>query len=666
MSFLVSLALLIVFVGIVPVVAHLLRRGRAPTVDFPAARWIQAEEHTAKNRSKLYDRALLLVRAGIIVTLALLGAVPLIRCDRKTLERTSDASVARIIVLDDSGSMHTEFSKGKSRFDVAKETALALVEQLREGDSMAIVLASKPAQIRLAPSLSASTVLSDLASLSCSDKETDIGRALQLAHSLLEQLPHTDKRVLLLSDLGERGLVRAPDVTLVIPELAKPSKDCALGDARQDHDEIKVNIACNEGNPSSELFVELVDLRSAKKPKARTSFVPSTQTSITFATPADFAESSPFLSVRLATSDSNRANDSTPVIPMAYGRSIGYFADSATSRPTTGGPPMIEQALRALLPNATIVPFSTVPDDDRSLAALSALILDDPPNLSAEARSAITEFVNRGSTAIALFGPSASVAQLASLHSPFLEQQAKWEVSDNEGLELKSLDASVPQTIGLDHLAAKGRFVFDESQDPKAIVRARWKDQVPFWLERPKGRGLLFVFGLPTQVALSDWALRPGFLTVLDHILENDTRRGLSRVVTVGQKWQFPRKGSVRVLGPTGPLAPLADTLADELGEQSFVPNRVGRYRVEQDNHTEERIALYPTDETLTPPQPWPVTAGTKPNQVTGQLDISRHLVVGLLALMAIELLLRLPRIAPIAQKLATKLAPFRRLSPKP
>jgi Mg-chelatase subunit ChlD len=664
MSFVVTLALLIALLAALPIVAHLLRRGRAPTIDFPATKWVLAEPHTAAKRSKVFDRALLAVRGSIIVTLALLGAGPLVRCDRKILDRVAGASIARVLVLDDSGSMRAEVSPGRSRFDVAKATALSLIDQLREGDSMAIVLASKPARLLLAPSLSPSTLRSELKSLPCSDKPTELAAAIQLSRTIVEHQPQTDKKVLLLSDRADPRVSPTAEATNVLPELGRTVTDCALSRARRQKDSLEVEIVCNHSAPTHERSVELLDSSTAKHAIARSTFLPTAQGQVLFTSNTIGAAFEKAEWVRFGEHDDNPANDSTPIITTEYGRVIGYYSDPTTNRPSTGGPPILEQALRAIEPDWTVLPLSTVPDDERELAELSVLLLDDPPNLSAEARSAITAFAKRGNAAIALFGPAASAAQLGSLHLPFLEQQADWEPSAPPGLERTSLPSTLAFTAGLEQLAAKGRFVFDESHDPKTVVRARWSDQKPFWLERPEGSGTLSVLGLPSSVVQSDWALRPGFLSLLEHLVTGNERRGKARVITTGDYWQFEHEEEAVVMGPLGPLTALASPASEQTGPLRFIADRVGRYQIRRGKELEERIALWPSEETLQAPQSWPVTAGTKPNQVTGQLDISRYFAIGLVALLALEQLLRLQGVKGWLQKLAGKLRTYRRSNP--
>ena len=153
MSFLFTAALASLLLVVGPLVAHLLRRGRAPVQQFPPARLVPAASSVARSMARLEDRALFLLRALLIATLALLGAVPFVRCSRLSLERQGGASVAFAIVLDDSLSMRASLPNGRTRFERAREGALALLASARPGDAIAIVLAGRPARAALAPTM---------------------------------------------------------------------------------------------------------------------------------------------------------------------------------------------------------------------------------------------------------------------------------------------------------------------------------------------------------------------------------------------------------------------------------------------------------------------------------------------------------------------------------
>ncbi|MGC4066179.1 MAG: VWA domain-containing protein [Polyangiaceae bacterium] len=194
MSFVSVLALLIGVLAVVPLIAHLFQRGRARTVEFPPTRWVDAEAHVATRPKRIDDVALLVVRMSLLLLLAVMGAVPLVRCNDKRLDRTSGASIARILVIDDSGSMAAKQDDRRSRFDAGLTVARNLVGQMREGDSVGIVLGGKPARVALAPTESVSTLTRELDRLEVSHRPTDLGGALTLARSILQHLPQRDRR----------------------------------------------------------------------------------------------------------------------------------------------------------------------------------------------------------------------------------------------------------------------------------------------------------------------------------------------------------------------------------------------------------------------------------------------------------------------------------------
>jgi len=205
MSFVTILALGLSLFIAAPTIAHLLRRGRAREQPFPPAALVPEARATTRERRSLEDRGLLLLRALIILGLALLGAGPLVQCSRVALGRTDGASVAIAIVVDDSASMRASMAGEKTRFQRALEAGQDLLASARDGDAVALVLAGKPARLALAAGTDLQAARRALTELSPSDRATDLAAALSLARAALTSLPHADKRVVLLSDLaGER------------------------------------------------------------------------------------------------------------------------------------------------------------------------------------------------------------------------------------------------------------------------------------------------------------------------------------------------------------------------------------------------------------------------------------------------------------------------------
>lgn len=639
MTFVVTAALLIGLLVMIPLLAHLLRRGRARDLPFPPTHLVPTREHVAKRRSRFEDRALLALRASIILLLALLGATPLIRCDRAVFNRHAGASIAAIIVLDDSASMRNELPDGLSRFERGKRAALELVDQMGEGDSFGLVLAGRPARIQLLPSSNPELLRRQLTSTVVTDRATDLASAIALGESAIDRLPHRDKRVIVLSDLRGELPRLSSRVTHLLPELSAPSKNCAVVSAFRSRGRISAEVACSNDYPSDTRHLQLV---RAKHPGevVREMSVPlrAGRDSFTIADDATREESV----LVMQGQDDNPHDNRAPVVDGGLGPEIATYSDPVTGRGTTGGPPIVEQALRAFNPNLSIRPLATVPEELRELADVELLLLDDPPLISAESRGAILGFVERGGTAVAMFGPSADSARLGSLLLPFIERRATWENTAPAGLDPASLSSLGAAAASLSELAPKGRLSFDESHDPNVKVRGRWVDHKAFWIERPIGRGLAIALGLPASIGQSDLALRSGFIALLEQILATRERLGLARVTTVGTAWRFVDKGQGdgfprSVEGPSGSLR--LDNLDRAKGsERILVPNELGRYRVQFADHSEARTALLPAEEVLEPVRHWPVVASQKPNKAAGRLDITRQLAMALLALFALEL----------------------------
>lgn len=637
MSFVVTLALLIGLLTAVPILAHLLRRGRAKEVAFPPTRFVPTQEHVAKRRSRLEDRLLLTLRASIIVLLALIGATPLLRCDRAVLARHQGASVAVVIVLDDSASMRSRLRSGESRFARSKRVIGELVDQLHEGDSIGLVLAGRPARILLLPTTNPAILSQQLVALRESDRATDLAAAISLAESALDRQPHVDKRVIVLSDLASEVPRLSRRVSLLLPELTEAVSDCGLVSAVRTRGKVTVDVVCSGAHPNVARNLQLVPANQPRRvlEEKSVSVHPGREVA-SFENVSD----SEALTVKLSGNDGNPGDDSTPVIDGSVGPSIASYSDPVTGRGTTGGPPLLEQALLALNARLAIRPLSTVPEDERDLNGIQLLLLDDPPLLSAESRSAIVSFVEHGGAAVAFFGPGAGAAQLGSLLLPFVEQRATWEDTAPAGLDPATLPTLGSSAQSLSELAPRGRFCFDESHDPKVIVRGRWSDQKPFWIERPLGRGLVMTIGLPVSIAQSDLALRTGFVALLDQVLGTSARLGVARATDVGKFWRFPNIMPFHAEGPRGPLAE-GEFAVTERNEREFVPSEVGRYRFTVGTKTEERVALLPAEEVEEPSRAWPASAAPEPDKAAGRLDLSRSLILSLIPLLALELAFR-------------------------
>ncbi|MCC6899328.1 MAG: VWA domain-containing protein [Polyangiaceae bacterium] len=654
MTFAVGLALAVAAFVVVPFVAHLLRRSRADEREFPPAHLVPVVEPVARQRSRLEDRVLFGVRAAMILALAVLGATPLVRCSRLSIARQSGGSVALAIVVDDSLSMRSLTPSGKSRFDLARGGARELLAAAREGDAVAVILAGAPARVALSATTDLGAARRVIAELEVTDRPTDLAAAVQLGRSAVKPLPHVDRKVVLLSDFAGAPVPNGePAVWAPMAELRKAMDDCAVVSAVSHGRRVSATVACSSAQAARGRSLDLaVSTQAATAPDAGAPLAKTGEVVASAKLDPRAGEQTVSLEpstlgagldAQLSGKDSIAEDDRAPVAPEAQGLGVAVISDVATSSATTGGATVVEQALEALALDVGVKPLPTLPDDAKELERFAALVLDDPGGLTPEARAALGEWLERGGVALGLLGPRAESVQLGTTLEPFVSGALSWGTTKSGGVDPKSIAWLGAPGASLSSLAPRGRVRLESALAPGATVLARWDDGEPFMVEKRVGRGLTLTVSLPSAPDHSDLALRPGFLALLEHVIEQSERRAGPRRSVAGTPWAFPAGSRVEIDGPRGPLA--RETASGAETERAFVPSRVGRYRVRVEGTTEQRIVtLDPAEITTAPHEPDQHDERVVTSGVDNQVDASSEVALALLALLALELVLRATR----------------------
>jgi hypothetical protein len=635
MSFLVAAALAVGLFVILPIAAHLLRRGRVQERPFPPATLVPPARSTARERATIEDRALLSLRALAILCLAVIGAAPLVRCSRLTLTRSSGASVALALVLDDSHSMRARGS-GETRFERATRAAKELLSSAREGDSIAIVLAGKPARLALSATTDLSAARRALGELRDSDRSTDLAAAVAIARTSLSGLAQRDRRVVLLSDLaGDEPPAGEPAISVPVPELANPLANCAIYRAERRGRRIDARVACSSAAAAEGRTLTLVsDRSSAPVPLAPRAGLQ--QLGLDVDPKLEHAE------VALSGSDALESDDRAEVAAESTALGVLVVVDTTNGSAETGGAPILEQALTALANSALIHPLSLLPDDPSEYRGNSLVLLDDPLGITPEARGALSDFVAQGGVAVALLGPRVDQAPLGSTFEPFARGALHWQANATVSLNDRSLSWLGPEAASLRDLRLHGRAGLAAADLLGAKIVGKFADDQPFLTEREVGRGALLTCALPTSIERSDFPLRPAFLALLDHWLSlATTRRGVTQSVA-GSEWLFPSGANVTIDGPRGPLV-ARDYLAPGGNRQkAFTPPLAGLYSLRIDDRRETRVATLEPSEITTLPRTAPGSAArARAAGNAGNVDASPELGLVALALLTLELGLR-------------------------
>ena len=637
MSFLVAAALGVGLFVAIPVAAHLLRRGRARERAFPPTSLVPAARSVARERATLEDRLLLVIRGLLIALLAVIGATPFVSCSRLSLSRSAGASVAFALVIDDSHSMRVRGTDGV-RFERALHAARELLASAREGDAIAVVLAGKPARLALAATTDLNAARRALGDLFESDRGTDLEGAVALARTSIASVPHHDKRVLLLSDLAGAPLADGdPPLWAPVPELAKPLENCAIYAAERHGRRVSVHVACTSPAAAAGRAVNLV---GDKGPGAALASRAGLQE-----LGLDLDPKLEHPEVELNGGDALKQDDRTPLAAESAALGVLVSADVSDSGAQTGGPPVLEQAVSALESNALLHPIALLPDDPNEFHNNGLLLVDDPGGITPEARGALVTFVERGGVAVAFLGPRAEQTPLGATLEPFVHGAVHWEAQATVDVNEASLAWLGPEAGSLRDLKLKGRAGLSTSDLLGARILATFVDGQPFLTARALGRGELFTVALPTSVEHGNFPLRPAFLALLDHFLdEARTRRGATQSVA-GSEWLFPQNANVAIEGPRGSLTVQERAPAPGGAQKSATPALAGRYTVRVDDKQEERVVtLDPSEITTLPQKPPNGAAQARANANAGNVDASPELGLVALALLALELGLRVFR----------------------
>lgn len=638
MTFLSVLALAISVFVAAPYLAHRLRRQRAEERLFAPARLVPPAEPKARRRARLEDRGLFTVRALSVLVLALLGASPLVKCSRVALSR-SGASVAVTIVLDDSMSMRATDASGRSKFHRAREGAREVLSGLRDGDAAAVVLAGAPVRVALAATTDIEAVRTVLETTIESDRATDLDGAIAIARTLVASLPQIDRRIVVLSDFAD-GKSEGPPladisdipVWAAMPELRSNAEDCAVMSADRAGSRIRVRFACT-ATAAANREMQVLDGASvvAKVP------LPQSQSGeVVLTVVADDAKE---LVAALSGKDAIVSDDRAPVVVESGPAALAVIGERTEEIVATGGVPVIEQALAALHVEMAVRPLPQVPDRREDTAPFAAIIIDDPPGFTPEQRRALTTFVEAGGVLMVALGKHAASAPLGATLEPLLTQAVRFHATAPAGIDAPSGAAFFGEAVSsLSDLAPKGHAKLADQDAAAYVPLLKWSDGSPFVGRLVRGPGALWLTTLPFSIETSDFALRPGFLALLDAVVADAKERASPRRGEVGMPWSFVGARAVLAEGPKGPV-----DVTREDGVLRVVPPLIGAYRVTIDGAKEVRVASPAEREIdLRPRSIGSAAASSTLGGGVAIVDISWMVALVLLGLVTLELVLRM------------------------
>lgn len=626
MSFLFPLALLGALLAGVVVLAHALFRGPLAKTEFFALRFVPRFDETTRNERRIDDRWLLLVRVLWILAIALLGAGPFVRCERLGVSGGGDGRGVGVI-LDDSASMGAEEGRG-TRFSLARDAAVELLESLAPTEPVVVVLAGAPPRL-LGRSVGPSAELVErVRELTVTDRGTALQTALALARASLDG--GAEPRLFVLSDGASPDLGSDEiEATLPLPELGKPRPTCAVDAVRLRGSSIHGEVACSELTlEGRRLELVAVPERAGDGDVLRAPALATHEIregKLSFPLPTGGARPN-WVRLTESKADVLRSDDFAPIanetrLPVAL---VGVDL----ARGKTSDAPLVELGLRAVEPELALVRLPSLFSNAES-RGYAAVVLEDPAGFSDDESAILEEFVRGGGVALGLFGRGVERASLGRGAFPFFDAPPTVERSATEKV---LLGAGVDDVFATwNELGGKNRVRVSVAPEHRTLVR--FSDEAPLLVERSLGDGLLLATTVAPDPTQSDFALRPAFLGLLERVVREAQGRRAAEVTSAGLP--IPVKGSPRV-EPLDTKSP-----PPRVDDGAVGPDRAGRYRISDARGTRVRIVERPRGETLVPPRALRASGPAEASRVLVPVDLARPLAIFALFLGFGELLAR-------------------------
>jgi len=186
----------------VPLLIHLLTQRKGKDIAFSTLRFIKLAIKQESRWIKLKNLLLLILRILLIITLILIFARPLLKLS-SSYSLTGDPKSSTVLILDNSYSMGTTI-KGKMLFERGKELAKTFLKKAAEGSEFSFILTGGSGQeVKLTTNVDRMASLVHEASLSY--LSADLSDAFRRAYETLSQAKHKEKKIILLTDLGQNG-----------------------------------------------------------------------------------------------------------------------------------------------------------------------------------------------------------------------------------------------------------------------------------------------------------------------------------------------------------------------------------------------------------------------------------------------------------------------------
>ena len=590
MAFLNPIFLLGAMAAALPVLVHLVRRTRAPRVQFPSLMFLRKIEQKTIRRRKLRNLLLLLMRCAALLLLAFAFARPFFTGSNPV--SASGDHISTVILVDGSYSM-----RYGEVFNRARQSARNMINDAAADEQLSIVLFSKSYQLLMPLKADRAEADAAVSQMQPGLDSTDYLQAIQAGDAILKDASRGQHRIYLISDFQDAGWNRAapqvklaPDVKL-FPIDVSDAKAANLAVSGVIADPVvyaqkytgkivaRISNFGLEDVETAAVEFKLNDLPVERKPLKLTAGATQNVEFTGFNVPDGSNRATVEITGDSFTLDNKffftiRRDNQTRVIAIdtaGRGRSESFF---------------LQQSLAAGENNQYSLTAKTAGSVNPSeLDPYRVVIVNDALGITEGLAAGLRNFVERGGGLILAAARHTDASDFNRLFGSIAPAQLG-EVVQTRGYALMSQVKTDHPIFGA--FARSGRLTSTRvygyhraTAREGALTIAALDDGSPILVEGSAGRGKVLLVTTTLDTSWNDLPLTPMFLPLVRQMLEYLGGRESASSYTVGQAFNTPadKDGSLPAIDTPGGKR-VEEARKNSSGEQSVDADEIGFYRL--------------------------------------------------------------------------------------
>lgn len=615
-----------------PIWLHLLKRHKTDPKPFPSLMFFEHREQSSVMHRRLDHILLFILRALMMLLLALLFASPFLRL----LTPKGLGQKLIVVAVDNSASMRASLSAGKTRLDQAKEDALTQVAKIPAGQKAQVIALGGNVQAMTQQVTDPGELRAAVASIPQTDGRSSFGELSRFLRTLNESTK-TPLEVHFFSDLQKTGMPPGfadlrldPDTQIQFHAEGAAMPNWTVENVvapRRVFDPKRVRIQATiagYSTPAAKRNVSLI--LNGKTLQSKTVDVAENGRAQVEFLGLDASYGFNKCEVRIDSADGLATDDHFFFsVERADPKKVLFVDD--------GRHPKAQLYFRAALDSAADAPFvlESQSPESASVANLSnfaVVVLSDPGTISSGLNDSLTRYVKAGGSTLIALGTSSAILSSVPVADEPIDSTRYASREAERFLAASDVDSGHPALKNVENFDGVKFYQVVRVKPAQSRILARLGDQTPLLFERQVGEGKVLVFTSTFDDTLNDLQKHASWVPFVQQSVAYLGGGGPEQPVNVTTgtyvelRTAESQSAAAEVIDPDGKRAL---TLEEATKAQTFPLEREGYYEIKTANGRHNLFAVHTdrreSDFTPIPKETldlWGATGGTQTGDAGG------------------------------------------------